>query len=218
MPPQSSSRQFPSQYDPVPPNYQSGLHVPSGYGRVPPSQQRDYHATQDITVEDIESSSQRDYLTTQDMTVEDIEFSSSTSAYSGDDSDMSAKLELLKQQKADIWKHFAQETPSTEYGNNLNLPQRPQAAPRKMRIIMECDMCEFYNHKKSVMCIECGNPRNGRWRKIQMPGKSANALPSQEPKALPQLAQKCPVCYVEYTRDEVSLIKVKLIHFNRSSM
>ena len=32
------------------------------------------------------------------------------------------------------------------------------------------------------------------------------------------LAQKCPVCYVEYTRDEVSLIKVKLIHFNRSSM
>ena len=30
----------------------------------------------------------------------------STSAYSGDDSDMSAKLELLKQKKADIWKHF----------------------------------------------------------------------------------------------------------------
>ena len=328
MSPQTSSRQFPSQYDPVPPNYQSGLHGPSGYGRVPPNNfssshfpsQNDrappsnhgsedsyrsnpsqgsmdpslqhhpsfqhpnsysqsnfpqplgsqHHGGQSGHHYDHQSrgqgSQQRDYLTTQDMTVEDIESSSSTSAYSGDDSDMSAKLELLKQKKADIWKHFAQETPSTEYGNNLNLPmapqpqtksrsaatmpitvldeqpqvlggqprvpggqppipkprkgrqplanppppiqedqslpsgtpnvvpstnqggptQRPQAAPRKVRTMMECDMCEFYNHEKSMECMECRNPRNERWRKIQMPGKSANVLPSQEPKASPQ--------------------------------
>ena len=188
MLPQTSSRQFPSQYDPVPPNYQSGLHVPSGYGRVPPNNfsssrfpsQNDqappsnhgsedsyrtnpsqgsmdpslpyhpsfqhpnsygqsnfpqplgsqHHGAQSGHRYDHQSrgqgSQQRDYLTTQDMTVEDIESSSSTSAYSGNDSDMSAKLELLKQKKADIWKHFAQETPSTEYGNNSNLPMAPQ--------------------------------------------------------------------------------------------
>ena len=54
------------------------------------------------------------------------QYDPSTSAYSCDDSDLVAKLELLKQKKADIWKHFAQETPSTDYGNNLNLPMAPQ--------------------------------------------------------------------------------------------
>ena len=335
MSPQISSRQFPSQYDPVPPNYQSGLHVPSGYGRVPPNNfsssrfpsQYDRAPPSNHGSEDSyrtnpsqgsmdpslqhhpsfqhpnsygqsnfpqplgsqhhggqsghhcdhqsrgQGSQQRDYHATQDMTVEDIESSSSTSAYSGDDSDMSAKLELLKQKKADIWKHFAQETPSTEHGNNLNLPmapqpqtkprsvatmpitvldeqpqvlggqprvpggqppipkprkgrqplanpppiqedeslpsgtpnvapstnqggpaQRPQAAPRKVRTMMECDMCEYPNHEKAANCVDCGNPKNERWRKIQMPGKSFNnPLPLQGPEAPPQPVEPMPV-------------------------
>ena len=217
------------------------------------SQQHDYQFSQD-------------YHSSQDMVVEDVESISSTSAYGGDTNDMSAKLEELKRKKADIWKYFDPQTPSTGSGSNLNPPvvsqpqtkprsamttpiavlgeqprasggqppvpkprrsrqppanpppsikedeslpsgtsdvalstnqggppQRPQAAPRKVRTMMECDMCEFYNHEKSMECMECGNPKNERWRKIQMPGKPAGILPSQEPKVSPQPAETVPV-------------------------
>ena len=207
-----------------------------------------------------QGSQQRDYHSSQDMVVEDME---PTSAYGGDTNNMSAKLEELKRKKADIWKYFDSETPSTGSGSNLNQPfvpqpqtkprgsamttplavlseqpqppvpkprrgrqppanpqpppiqedesfssaasnvapstnqggppQRPQAAPRKVRIMMECDICEYPNHEKSMECIECGNPRNERWRKIQMPGKPANVLPSQEPKASSQPVETAPV-------------------------
>lgn len=236
---------------------------------------------------------QRDYRPSQDMILEDLEshstsFPSQANAPAGlsnasGGNDMSAKLEELKRKKADIWKYFDQDVPTTGSDNNMpntgssnnvnppftpqpqptqprfpsskpkglatmpikilderpsagqapvpkprknrlnpapsipppiqegelhpsNTPnvvasvnqggptQRPQVAPRMVRVMMECDNCGFPNHEKSTFCLDCNNPRNERWRKVPMQGGHANKpIPSQEPQVPPQPVETMPV-------------------------
>lgn len=70
--------------------------------------------------------------------------------------------------------------PST---NQSGPPQRPPVAPRMTRIMMECDICSFPNHEKSIECVECENPKNERWRKVTMPGRINNT--PQDPRPQP---------------------------------
>ena len=69
-------------------------------------------------------------------------------------------------------------------------PQMPQRTAT--RTMIKCDACDFPNHEKSLECMDCGNPRNERWIKISMPGKSvAKPSPSQDPETL-QLFEETP--------------------------
>ena len=184
------------------------------------SRRQDYHPSQDMVVEDVESHSSM-YLS-QKSAPEELMNSA------GSD-DMSAKLEELKRKKADLKKYFDPNVPSARSTNvpstgsrphttqlaTLNPqppvprprknrpslakpspiqeesrppdifnvapapnqdgpPQRPPVAPRMTRIMMECDICCFYNHEKSKECVECMNPKNERWRKVAMPGRINN--------------------------------------------
>jgi len=62
--------------------------------------------------------------------------------------------------------------PSVMHEGPVQQPQERKATfPRSRgpRVMVECDDCCFPNHERSQQCVECGNPRTERWRKVQMP-------------------------------------------------
>ena len=72
-----------------------------------------------------------------------------------------SKLKELRKRKADIMK---------DYSGSCST-RSSSFQPQMAKIMMECDNCYFVNHEKSLECMDCGQPRNERWRNISMPSK-----------------------------------------------
>jgi len=43
---------------------------------------------------------------------------------------------------------------------------------------MECNSC---NYQRSQECVDCGNPKNEQWKRVEIPVKMRNATPNDEP-------------------------------------
>ena len=82
--------------------------------------------------------------------------------------------------------------PTVNYPSDVGLPSSlPEAAPPTdvpvqkpipgVRIMMECDACGYPNHEKSQECMDCGEPKNGNWTRVEVPVKVRNVARNNEP-------------------------------------
>ena len=84
----------------------------------------------------------------------------------------------------------SRETDLPPLDEDTSQAQKPpaQKAPvqkRGPRIMMECNVCGFYNHEKSQECMECENSKNEHWREVKMPGRDDGSTHKQQQNVAP---------------------------------